>query len=143
MWNTPYGYYSPACAEIEVQVCSLARLKVVYEDRYTDCSLCLWNGPQRPGKDTPWTGDQWKNQDHVDPSILKNQLGYLRILLTWRDLLSLKLQWKTTYENQSEILERSTMIIIIINLSATGRLWHKVILTWLFMSRVFANGPGD
>ena len=41
------------------------------DDTDTNCSWSPWNGPQKPGKVTEGTEDQRKNQDHLDPSIIK------------------------------------------------------------------------
>ena len=37
----------------------------------TNCSWCHWNGSQRLGKRTREIGNQMKNQDHSDYSIVK------------------------------------------------------------------------
>ena len=40
-------------------------------DGDTNCSWCPWNGPQEPGKETGWIGDQRKNRYHLDYITIK------------------------------------------------------------------------
>ena len=61
-------------------------------DSGTNCSQCPQNGPQRPGKETGWTGDQRKNWDHPDNSTVKSARILGRVQKTWGNLLSLRLQ---------------------------------------------------
>ena len=60
----------------------------------TSCDWCTWNNPLRIGKETERLGNQKTSCDH--PALLRSARILNRVLETWGDLLSLKLQKKTS-----------------------------------------------
>ena len=58
-----------------------------------------WNSHQKPGKEIELTGDQRKYQDRLTTALQKSAWILRRVLEIWRNLLSLKLQWKINQFN--------------------------------------------
>ena len=61
-------------------------------DTYTNRNWCFWYSHQMIIKGTCWT---WKLENKWDHPLLRTARILRRVLETWGDLLSFKLQWKT------------------------------------------------
>ena len=108
VWSTPLLPLLPAPLKAEVVV--FVRVPV---DSFNNYSYSIWNCSQRLGKKIERIGNQRKNRNHTDQSIVKISLN---IRDTWGGLLSLWLQWKTTsqcgYENSQISARRPNLVLI-------------------------------
>ena len=64
-------------------------------DFYTNCNWCVWNSNKSIIKGTAGIGSWLTSGDHTNNSIFEKARILRRVLETWGDLLSLRLQWKT------------------------------------------------
>ena len=79
-------------------------------DGDTNCSWCTWNGPQKLGKGTGGIRNQKENRYHH--SIVKNGKNTEESSGDQRELLPLKLQWKTTNQRLYEKIARNIQNIL-------------------------------
>ena len=61
----------------------------------TDCSWCIWNGPQEFGKKIEGIENPRKNRVYTDHSIIEIVYNTRWVQETLRDFLLLGPQWKT------------------------------------------------